>query len=141
MITRDDIALGWWRALPPYRVDMKAAWQLPEYSATNPTGVTVGKTWRRLNGAHDEVFKRLGGRPRWVICRYEDAPDSYQMTNYLMSPTGKPVRIEDVSLEESVKSPRMYTRTQMCKIVTYRPVVRVKMGRHDIGNNVMENGG
>lgn len=36
MITRDDIALGWWRALPPYRVDMKAAWQLPEYSATNP---------------------------------------------------------------------------------------------------------
>lgn len=51
------------------------------------------------------------------------------MTNYLKSPTGKPVRIEDVSLEENVKSPRMYTRTAMCKIVTYRPVVRVKMGR------------
>ena len=124
MITRDDIALGWWRALPPMRVDMDVATRLPEYSMTNPTGVTVGKTWRRHNGVFDHEFKRQGGVPRWVICRYEEAPDSYQMTNYLMSSTGKPVLIDG-----DAKGPRMYTRTRMCKTVTYRPVARVKMGR------------
>ncbi len=44
---------------------------LPEYSASVPTGVVLGKTWRRLNGAHDPYFLSIGGQPRWLIGRYE----------------------------------------------------------------------
>lgn len=70
----DDYALARWRALPPLRITMAKAVELPEYSATNPTGVRPGKMWRRCNGAHDQQFKRAGGVPRWMICTYEEIP-------------------------------------------------------------------
>jgi hypothetical protein len=56
------------------RITYAEARSLPEYSATNPTGVTPGKRWRRHNGAHDMSFQRAGGVPRWMICTYEEIP-------------------------------------------------------------------
>lgn len=112
MITRDDIALGYWRTLPPWRVsDIRAFEDLPEYSTSNPTGVVVGKMWRRHNGADDESFVKYGGIPRWVICRYEEAKPRMHR---VLDP-------ETRTYEDQL--------VPMCKIVTYRPVVRVRMGR------------
>lgn len=104
-LTVDEHSLAYWRSLPPLQITMRKAAELPEYSATNPTGVTPGKRWRRENGAFDHAFKRQGGRPRWVICEYQEAPDEIDRRS------GKVVR--------------------MCKTVTFRPVVRVKMNRFD----------
>lgn len=106
------MSLAYWRALPPMPITMADAMKLPEYSATNPTGVTVGKTWRRHNGAWDEAFVQRGGIPRWVIVRYEDAPNGRRRVH---DPTGKQQWV--------------WEDCEMCKIVTYRPVVRVKMGK------------
>jgi hypothetical protein len=64
----------WWRSLPTMRITMREALELGEYSATNPTGVTPGKRWRRHNGAFDQSFKRQGGVPRWIIRTYEAIP-------------------------------------------------------------------
>jgi hypothetical protein len=63
-----------WRSLPPLRITYAEALAVPEYSASNPTGVTPGKRWRRENGAFDHEFKAAGGRPRWMICTYEEIP-------------------------------------------------------------------
>jgi hypothetical protein len=100
-MTADEKNRAFWLGLPPYRLTMEQFKRLPEYSASQPTGVIPGKTWRRHNGAHDPNFLRCGGRPRWVICRYENA------------------------------SPEMIRGklTEMCATVMYRPVVTVKMGR------------
>lgn len=108
----DSISRSYWRSLPPLQVTMSTALKLPEYSATNPTGVTVGKRWRRHNGAHDILFKRSGGIPRWVICEYQEAPDAYRRApGYnIPGPDGKV----------------LYEQVQMCKTVTFRPVIRVK---------------
>jgi hypothetical protein len=100
-------ALLWWRQLPPMQVTLQELKKLPEYSTTNPTGVIPGKRWRRHNGAFDSGFKAAGGIPRWVICRYEEAPDE---SRNVLSPDG----------EGYVKK-----RIQMCKIVSYRPAIRV----------------
>lgn len=64
----------WWLSLPRMRVTMAEALALPEYSATNPTGVRPGKTWRRHDGAFDHEARARGLRPRWVICTYEAIP-------------------------------------------------------------------
>lgn len=40
---------------------------LPEYSVTNPTGVYIGKRWRRHDGAHDPKCKK----PVWLIGEYK----------------------------------------------------------------------
>lgn len=48
---------------------------LPEYSATIPTGTTIGKRWRRLDGAHDHVAKAAGHKPRWIIGEYTEHAD------------------------------------------------------------------
>lgn len=45
--------------------------QLPEYSATMPTGTTPGKLWKRLDGDFDREFKAAGGQPRWIIGQYD----------------------------------------------------------------------
>lgn len=75
----DYEALHWWRDLPPYIISMREAVKLPEYSATNPTGVSPGKRWRRHNGVHDHNFRRMGGVPRWIICTYEEIPGDNTM--------------------------------------------------------------
>jgi hypothetical protein len=105
-MTVDERALEYWRSLPPLLITMREALKLPEYSASNPTGVRPGKRWRRENGAFDHAFKREGGKPRWVICAYEDAPPERD------SRTGKMV--------------------EMCAIVTYRPVIRMKGIRNGV---------
>lgn len=74
MPTPSNEGLAFWRSLPPMRITMKEAVALPEYSASNPTGVTVGKRWRRHNGVHDMEFFHRGGIPRWMICTYEEIP-------------------------------------------------------------------
>lgn len=108
-VTVDAVALGYWRSLPPLHITMQEAMKLSEYSATNPTGVTIGKRWRRHNGLHDPSFRRLGGKPRWMICEYQDAPPG-------------PVRASD----PEGKKAWVWKTVKMCKIVTYRPVIRVK---------------
>lgn len=40
---------------------------LDEYSASLPTGTTVGKRWKRHHGAHDRAFIAGGGQPTWMI--------------------------------------------------------------------------
>jgi hypothetical protein len=97
----DEHHRAWWLALPPFAITYTEAKKLSEYSATNPTGVVVGKMWRRDSGAYDEGFKRKGGKPRWVICRYEEAPPK------LDKRTGRMLK--------------------MCSIATYRAVIRVPM--------------
>lgn len=105
-MTRDEHALAWWRRLPTITMTLETARALPEYSVTNPTGVTPGKMWRRHNGAYDQAFIRDDGVPRWVICRYENAPPLEER-----GPTGE------------------ITVTPMCKVGMYRLVVRRPMNR------------
>lgn len=63
----------WWRALPPLQITLNEALELREYSATNPTGTTIGKRWRRHDGSFDHEFIAAGGMPRWVICEYAES--------------------------------------------------------------------
>jgi hypothetical protein len=51
--------------------------QLPEYSASKPTGVYEGKMWRRHDGAFDQEFRARGGKPIWLLCWYgiDENPD------------------------------------------------------------------
>jgi len=85
---------------PRMQITFEAMKALPEYSATNPTGVFVGKTWRRHDGVFDQAFLARGGKPQWLICRYEEA--SPQMVRGKM--------------------------TEMCAIKVYRPVIRARAG-------------
>jgi hypothetical protein len=103
----DAIALAWWRELPPMQITLQEMQALPEYSVSNPTGVIVGKRWRRLNGAFDSTFRKSGGVPRWIICQYESAEDEFRNV-----PT---------------KDHRGWERErmQMANIARYRPVIRV----------------
>ena len=43
---------------------------LPDYSCSLPTGTTIGKRWRRLDGSHDRRFIASGGKPRWIVGEY-----------------------------------------------------------------------
>ena len=71
--------VAWYRSLPRMHISEQKMRSLPEYSATNPTGVTIGKTWRRHNGLFDSRFRANGGIPFWVIVRYEEDPDDPKM--------------------------------------------------------------
>jgi hypothetical protein len=106
--SREEQNLEWWRALPPLPITMYEAVKLYEYSASNPTGVTIGKKWRRHNGSFDHDFVRAGGTPRWVICEYQKAPDEFM--NF-RNPDGEGY---------------IQKKVQMCKTVSYRAVIRVK---------------
>lgn len=64
---------------------------LPEYSASVPTGTTIGKRWRRLNGAHDMAYKRAGGKCEWMIGAYEEHPDPAQREKFCVTRWYKPV--------------------------------------------------
>lgn len=57
---------------PVLRLTYQQFMKLPEYSATNPTGTTIGKRWRRLDGCYDKNFQRAGGKPRWIVCEYAE---------------------------------------------------------------------
>lgn len=109
MSTVDAKALEYWRSLPPLYITPREFDKLLEYSSTNPTGVTPGKRWKRHNDIFDQGFRARGGIPRWVICEYREAPP------------GK-VRAHD----STGNQPWVWKTVEMCKTVTYRPVVRVK---------------
>ncbi len=65
----------WVYSLPTKRFTPLQFLALPEYSGTNPTGTTPGKTWRRLDGLFDPLFRRQGGIPMWIVCQYDpDCP-------------------------------------------------------------------
>lgn len=72
MSMADNEARAFWLSLPPLQITYAKAMALPDYSASYPTGVTIGKTWRREDGGFDHAFKAAGGRPRWRIMRYEE---------------------------------------------------------------------
>jgi hypothetical protein len=57
-------------ALPRIRMLAEEFTRLSDYSATLPTGATIGKRWRRLEGCFDTAFKQAGGKPRWIIGEY-----------------------------------------------------------------------
>lgn len=44
---------------------------LPEYSATNPSGVYPGKMRKRHDGSFDRAFLARGGKPVWLLCWYD----------------------------------------------------------------------
>lgn len=58
------------RKLPPLRLTPQEFNKLLEYSASLPTGMTIGKRWKRLDGAHDHDFVKRGGTPAWMIGEY-----------------------------------------------------------------------
>lgn len=89
--------------LPRLPITFQAMEELPEYSCTVPTGVAVGKMWRRLDGSFDQDFLSAGGNPIWLIGRYEEAPAQFDQRKNKM--------------------------VEMCKTVFYRPIIRVKMGK------------
>jgi hypothetical protein len=76
----DDDHRAFVASLPKYHFksieDMR---RLPEYSATNPTGVFPGKVWRRHDGLYDRNARLNGLQPRWIICTYEEIPDDPTM--------------------------------------------------------------
>ncbi len=57
-------------ALPALRLTPREFAALPEYSCSLPTGTTIGKRWKRLDGSHDHRFIAAGGKPRWMIGEY-----------------------------------------------------------------------
>ena len=87
---------------PRMAITYQAMKALPEYSCTVPTGVSVGKMWRRHDGSFDPRCRKED--QMWLIGRYEAAPP------------------------EIIRG----KVTEMCKTVFYRPVIRVKMGRSDV---------
>lgn len=59
-------------------MDQRTFEDLPEYSASYPSGVYEGKMWKRHNGVHDRAFIARGGKPEWMLCWYgpSNKPDS-----------------------------------------------------------------
>lgn len=49
--------------------------ELPEYSATIPTGVYPGKMWRRHDGELEHAQGRRKEPPIWLLCWYSRIPD------------------------------------------------------------------
>lgn len=56
--------------LPKLYLTLQEAQALPEYSASLPTGTTIGKRWRRHDGVFDQDFLLRGGTPVWMIGEY-----------------------------------------------------------------------
>lgn len=69
MITKPD------EGLPILKLTRREFEELRDYSATMPTGVIIGKRWKRLDGCFDQRFLRAGGKPRWVVGEYVTTDD------------------------------------------------------------------
>lgn len=70
--------------LPRLRMTADEFRNLPEYSASLPSGTTPGKMWRRLDGDFDLAFKAGGGQPRWMIGQYDpDCPEDAERIRIL----------------------------------------------------------
>lgn len=55
-----------YESLPPLHMTRTEFDELDEYSATHPTGVRVGKRWKRHDGAYDPACKK----PVWIVGEY-----------------------------------------------------------------------
>lgn len=53
-------------------MDLKTFKDIPNYSGTTPTGVYVGKTWRRHDGVYDHRMN--APKPQWLLCWYDEHP-------------------------------------------------------------------
>lgn len=60
---------------PILRLTAQEFMDLREYSCSYPTGTTIGKRWRRLDGSFDHKWQARGGKPFWVIGEFVDHPD------------------------------------------------------------------
>lgn len=59
--------------LPVMHIEPRALKELPEYSTTTPTGVVIGKRWKR--NAMVGVQMRFGRTvPLWEVCEYMQDP-------------------------------------------------------------------
>lgn len=47
--------------------------KLAEYSATYPSGVYIGKMWKRNDGLFDQNYRERGGKPEWMLCWYGES--------------------------------------------------------------------
>lgn len=113
------------RRLPPLRLRLADFEKLPEYSASLPTGTTIGKRWRRLDGAHDPDFLRAGGKPAWMIGQYtRDKIISAYRDERL------PGGVGDID-PANPKGPLIHARCRIravTEITWFRPVIRVPAG-------------
>lgn len=48
---------------------------LAEYSSSIPSGVYVGKMWKRHQGIFNETFLAKGGKPVWQLFWFGEHPD------------------------------------------------------------------
>lgn len=92
--------------LPPLRLTPREFREMPDYSASFPTGTTPGKRWKRLDGAHDLNFRRTGGKPVWMVGEYD--------------PTA-PTKVEIAAMKARGEKP-----PTSIKINWYRPVIVVR---------------
>lgn len=60
-------------ALPLVTMDRREFDDLNEYSASYPTGVTLGKRWRRHDGAFDPSCPQ--SEWTWLLCEYVECPE------------------------------------------------------------------
>lgn len=63
----------WTKNLVVEKMSRKAFDSLGEYSCSQPTGVFVGKVWKR------DLFFGTGHEPFWVICEYVAHPTKPDM--------------------------------------------------------------
>lgn len=72
--------------LPGLRLTQREFDPLPEYSCSIPTGTTIGKRWKRHEGAYDQRFRAAGGKPWWIIGEYIEAADPKKGGHPLVPP-------------------------------------------------------
>lgn len=70
------------KEFPRMRITWQAFSKLDEYSASYPTGVTPGKRWRRLDGAHDPRSHLPRSHPhrvvpRWYVLEYVEVDEKH----------------------------------------------------------------
>ena len=102
--------------LPVLRLTPRQFAELREYSGTLPTGTTIGKRWKRLDGSHDRAFIKAGGKPRWMVGEY-----TREVTTSDRSVVG------DLPLDGS-RGPLINLRCRIevqVEITWYRPVIVV----------------
>lgn len=67
------------RDLPRLRLTESEFRALLDYSGSLPTGTTIGKRWKRLDGVYDREWVRRGGKPAWMVGEYYDIGSETQI--------------------------------------------------------------
>jgi hypothetical protein len=92
-------------------ITQKQLEDLPVYNSTNPTGVYVGKVWKRSVRLYGDGERWVGGsmHPRnsrqvgWVICTYENEPDQVKYPKCAQNGYYTPLIVEDEKLTGKIK--------------------------------------